>query len=238
MNTVNIQKINSIGKAGHIISNILKVLSIIALVALIFAAVIMFCLPADLFRVDMAGSANLTVDMSTLGISGSEISPEDLEGAFSGEDMGSLTVDGMDFSFSGSEVRLEGDTLVFTADAGVQEAVSIRSIRVILIMAMIAMIGTLICTVFASSFCKSLSLCDSPFRVEVVKKMEALAWSMLALPIINSVTESLGKSVGTGNINITLSIDLTVVLILLAMFALVAIFKHGAQLQQEADETL
>lgn len=236
--TANIQTINNIGKAGHILSSILKVLSIIAIVGLVIAIIAMFCLPSDLFRIDLEGSAVVSVDISTLGLSGSEVNREELNSAFSGEDMGSIRLDGMDFSFSGSAVQLVGDTLVFSADAGAREVFSVDMIRIILIMALIAVIGTLVCTVFAASFCKSLSVCESPFCADVVKKMEALAWSMLALPVINSVTQSLAQSAGTGNVNITLNLDLTEVLILLAMFALVAIFKHGAQLQQEADETL
>lgn len=236
MKPATIEKVNGLGKAGYILANITKVFLIIVLVALVLGTVVCFAIPTDLFTVRFDSQAAIDIDCGTLGITADQLDPDELNAAMAEENvMGSLTIQGMDIFFDG--ISVSGDTVTISG-AGNATLYGIGMIRIILLMGLLSLAVYLVCTFFIAGFCKALSQCKTPFEAELVKKMQTLAWAMLALPFISSLTESLTESVLSGSIHIQLSIDLMEVILILAMFALSYIFKYGAQLQQESDETL
>jgi hypothetical protein len=91
---------------------------------------------------------------------------------------------------------------------------------------------------FASSLCKAFRDCETPFEDNVIKKMQNLAYSLIPWVFVSAATDSVVSSLTTNMVAITFGIDFGVVLIILIVFALVYIFKYGAVLQQESDETL
>lgn len=236
MKPATIEKINGLGKAAYIIATILKVLTIVGIVGVIIGMIVSFALPEDLLQVNFTGSASVEVDISTLGLQISETDRNAMEEAFANRnETGTLTLNSMELSFQG--IRTEGDHIILDAQGG-GNIFSTGSLRVILICALLALIATLVCMIFICKFSKSLKTCTTPFDPDLVHKMQQLAWAMLSLPVINSMTQSVANSISSGSIQISLSVDLGEVILILAMFALSYIFKYGAQLQLESDETL
>ena len=72
----------------------------------------------------------------------------------------------------------------------------------------------------------------------MIRKMQQLAWALVCLPFASSIAESISTSIMTGRVSIGLHIDMMEVIVILAVFALTYIFKYGAVLQRESDETL
>lgn len=236
MKPASIEKINGLGKAAHIIATILKVFTIIGIVGVIIGMIVSFALPEDLIQINFTGSASVEVDISTLGFQISEADRSAMEEAFADHSAnGTLTINSMELAFQ--NIRTEGDRIILDAQGG-GNIFSTASLRIILICALLALIATLVCMIFICKFSKSLKTCSTPFDPDLVRKMQQLAWAMLALPVINSMTQSIANSISSGNIQISLSIDLAEVILILAMFALSYIFKYGAHLQQQSDETL
>lgn len=236
MKPASIEKVNGLGKAGYILANIAKAFMIIGLIVLLIATIVMFAIPSDLVNIQMNAQADIGIDLGTLGITADQLNTEELNAALEEESVtGSLSIQGMELLLNGLSVDGTNITLSASGSAGMY---GFSAIRIILIMALLTLGVYLVCTFFIAGFCKTLSQCKSPFEAEVVKKMQVLAWAMLALPFISSLTSSLSESALSGNIHIQLSIDLMEIILILAMFALSYIFSYGAQLQRESDETL
>ena len=72
----------------------------------------------------------------------------------------------------------------------------------------------------------------------MIRKMQQLAWALVCLPFASSIAESISESILLSSLRIGLHIDLMEVIVILAVFALTYIFKYGAVLQRESDETL
>lgn len=236
MKPATIEKINGLGKAAYIIASIAKVLTVIGIVGVVIGMIVCFAIPGDLFQANFSGSASIDIHLDTLGIDLADADRAELEAALEeGEADGTLTVNSMEFLFSG--IRTEGNRVIVDAVGG-GTLFSVKSLRVILICALLALIATLVCMIFVCKFSKSLQNCTTPFDPKLVRRMKQLAWAMLSLPVINSLTESMSSLATSGDITIGLSVELSQVILILALFALSYIFQYGAQLQRESDETL
>ncbi len=72
----------------------------------------------------------------------------------------------------------------------------------------------------------------------VIKKMQYFAYSLVPWAVVSMISDSIRESILNNKLSVMFSIDLGVVLIVLVVLLLVHIFKYGAVLQQESDETL
>ena len=100
-------------------------------------------------------------------------------------------------------------------------------------------IMTLVTLFFVGFLCKAFRYCESPFEENVIKKMQNLAISLIPWTIISSIADNfITNLINVGNFELGISIDIKVVLVIILIFVLVYIFKYGAVLQRESDETL
>ena len=84
---------------------------------------------------------------------------------------------------------------------------------------------------------KIMSTCETPFAEDVIKRMTTFANSLVPVAILSMITKGFWESFNSGNM-FDFNIDFGVVLLVAVVYVLVMIFKYGAELQQEADETL
>ena len=92
---------------------------------------------------------------------------------------------------------------------------------------------------FVGALCKAFRYCESPFEENVIKKMQNLAISLIPWTIISSIAESFVTNLlNVGRFEFGIGVDFNVVLVIALIFVLVYIFKYGAVLQRESDETL
>ncbi len=231
-----IQKINGFGKAGRIIANICKILVIIAIVAVIVATVILFILPKDLVQIRIDAHADVTVNYGQLGSFTKLLTPSTAEDILEEiQEESKFEFNGMEFAMDTAEVTDESILIGATAQLN---TLDMGHIRIVLIFAIFALALVLVSMHFICSFCKALEVCKSPFEDNMIRKMQQLAWALLCLPFASSIAESISTSIMTGRLSIGLHIDLMEVIVILAVFALTFVFKYGAVLQRESDETL
>lgn len=231
-----IQKINGFGKAGRIIANICKILVIIAIVAVIVATVIMFILPTDLVQIRVDAHADVAVNYGELSSFDKLLTPS------TAEDILEEIQEDSDFNFNGIEFAMDtaevtDEAILIGATAQVR-TLDMGHIRIVLIFAIFALALVLVSMYFICSFCKTLEVCKSPFVDNMIRKMQQLAWALLCLPFASSIAESISTSIMTGRLSIGLHIDMMEVIVILAVFMLTYVFKYGAVLQRESDETL
>ena len=90
-------------------------------------------------------------------------------------------------------------------------------------------------------------VCRSPFDEAVIRRMNIFAWTLIVCAVVGSFAGSAAQSavmafqnagIHVGAKNFGVSLDLYPIFAALIVFFLCMIFRYGAQLQQEADETL
>ena len=236
MSNTAIQKINSFGKAGNIIANICKVLVIIAIVAVILATIVMFALPKDLVQIRVDAHADVAVDYSLLGIDREQVETDEVKEAL--EEIqadGNLSINGLEFALDG--LSFEDGSILIGANGEVSDF-DMGMIRFVLIFALVGLVLLAVIMHFVCAFTKALSQCQTPFEESVIRKMRNLGWAMLCMPLVSSFVNSVSTSITTGRLSLGLNIDMIEVILILAVFMLTYVFKYGAVLQQESDETL
>ena len=224
-----IQKINKIGKISSIIALIAKILVGIALVATLAGAVVCFALPKSLMNISMESEMIMEMDLSSIGVN---ISEE--ERAMMQENM-RLEMNGEASEFT--EVELSGNTMTMRGDFE-RFTISMKDIGGFLILAFVTLTMTFITLVFVGGLCKAFRDCKTPFEEMVIKKMQHFAYALIPWTITATISNSLSDSLMNQKISLNFTLDLGIILVVLVVLVLVHIFKYGAVLQQESDETL
>ncbi len=236
MKTDAITKINKIGNIGNIITIIARILAFIIL-ALGIAGTIFFAVtPADFIKFQLNGDAMVDVNLSAIDI---HLTEEEQGKLQSNLESGSLTVTtgpaSSELELNSAIVKEDGFTLHANGD---MMNFSLHNIFFPLLAACIYIIMTIVTLFFIGALCKAFSACESPFDNDVIIKMKHLAFSLIPWVILSSITNGLIDGFMTGKFNITTSINLDTVIVILLIFVLTYIFQYGAILQQESDETL
>lgn len=239
-----IKNINKIGKVSYIAAVVAKSFVVVGLVASLLVSILCFTVLGDKVKMGMTGQVDLEMDCEALDINYEELDSMDEDDmtvkqqklqignaqvgtvvSISDKDYKSMDVEIKDGTMF---AKLESEEISFTA----------KDFGVLMILASISLIMTIVTISFAQSLCKEFRDCTSPFDSKVIKKMQNLAISLIPWTIISSVINSTVDSFMKGGIQLSFTLDLGVVLVVLIVFVLVYIFKYGAVLQQESDETL
>lgn len=78
--------------------------------------------------------------------------------------------------------------------------------------------------------------CETPFTQEIVKSLSRLAWAILPAYLCNGLYQGYTLYLEKGKLMPTY--DLSHVVLILCVFVLAQVFKFGAALQTQSDETL
>lgn len=215
-------KINKVGKISYIITMICKILMIIGLVCCVVASVLLFMLPSTAIKVTQSGAMHVEVSMEDLG---GFVPVEDLEIESSGQRYVPIT---MDVTEDGMTIDLASEEFGF----------DLHEVAWFMVMISVVLLISVVTLSFIGSLCKAFRDCESPFEAQVIEKMQNLAICLIPWTIVSSIGDSVSSSMLSGGMEWSFSIDLGVVLVVMIVLILVYIFKYGAVLQQESDETL
>lgn len=230
-----IRKINDVGKTGRIFSMIAMILACVGLVGLLIGIAALLLVPEDLIRLDVTSGLRVTVDPTAVGLSADEMDFEDLEDFH-------LTLNGNNYTFheasvEGSGITVSDGKIILDTDASIREF-GLRTLLVPMLAALLSVVLALVTLAFVFRLCKAFEKCASPFEQKVIDRLIALACALIPWALFSGFTDSLSQSVFSNQIHLTFRLDLGMVLVVLIIFGLAFIFKYGAILQQESDETL
>lgn len=241
-----IQRIKEVGKISRVITIIAKILVIVGIVITLVGAVMCFALPKDAVKVNVAGVADMDINYEALGVSEQEFMEEM-------DQQSGLDVKTTDVQFGGTDspfslriseqdykpvdVVYENGSVKAKMESDGTE-ITLRDIGGMLLVASVALVMMLVILSFVEALCKAFRDCSTPFEEKVIKKMQNLAISLIPWGIISPVITSALESFMQGGLHLNFTIDMGLMLIVLIVFLLVHIFKYGAILQQESDETL
>ena len=232
------KRINTIGKIGRILSMILIVLVILASIATLVGTVVAAQLPSENINVVADG----TVDISSDGDLFTKLK-EQLEVAQK-DNSAQLKVAGEDVLIADDDDILENAKLSETDDGykidfnSKKVSLGLNRIVYALISTLVYLICVVVTLFMLRKLMKSLEKCDSPFNDLTVKGMKMFGYSLIPFVVLRSIVESAWGSITSLDLNVGLNIDLTMVFVVLVIFALSMIFTYGAELQRQSDETL
>jgi len=234
MKTEIITKVNKIGKAGEIISNIGKVIISIGAIACLVAGIILTVLPDDMVMIHVDGKAAVEINMPMVGNNivtsdGSNV----VIGSVSAN--GSLELNGIEYGIVGMTSTEKGFLMEAEADG---YTLSFNQLTSTVYLAAVTCVVIWVAMHFISKLCKLFKECETPFTEEIVQALKKLAIALIPMAFLSNLTTSVTESIMTGNVNIVIGVDVTTILLVLLVFMLSAIFSYGTMLQQESDETL
>ncbi|MGN0658025.1 MAG: DUF2975 domain-containing protein [Emergencia sp.] len=251
MNTTTVKRINKFGRVGKIVTVVLIVIMLIGTAAAAAGSVFLSRLPEDAVSVKVAGRAEIRADenffqkyfgLFTDGFSYStdELSEEDLE-----NDMTALPDEGrvdMKMSVNGAEfskavMRSEDGKKILEAETGEYEY-RIKDLIIVLVSAILLMLSAAAALFFLRKLFACIETCETPFSEDIVKALQRFTVSLVPVAVISSAAETLSNSLLIPGAGLDIKLDGGMIIACIVAFCLGTVFRYGAQLQKESDETL
>jgi len=236
------KKVNRIGIVGQIVSIILIVLMAAACVALLASGVVLAVLPQDAVVIGVSTDMDVTVGNSLIGAVRDQIpdDPTELDAI--------MKVNGTEFVDMQMEKTADG--LMIHA---ISDRVQFNLHRMVYAMfaGLVYCATLLVVFIFLKRLADGFRRCDTPFADDVVKRMTVFAWVLVGGAVVSSIAESIANAMMQRSLDLSFalnpagldtgfefSFNFAPIFIALIVLFLVMIFRYGAQLQKEADETL
>ena len=108
----------------------------------------------------------------------------------------------------------------------------------ILIIAVIFIVFCIVAAHLVEKLCRTFRECETPFTEDISDHLKKVAISFIPVAILVPIVENGVDGFLLGKVNLVFSVDLLTVFLVLMIFMLAWIFRYGAALQQESDETL
>ncbi len=244
MNTLAMKtKVNRIGLLGKIVSIVLIVLMAVSCVALVASGIILAALPDDSVTVGMTTNMDIQVNKNLMGPYFHQIRDEDME-----KINASIRINGDEFSEMTAEKTETG--LLFNGSTD-RITFQIGRLTSAAIAGLIYCACLLVVFVFLLRLSDAFRTCDTPFSDLVIKRMSVFAWVLLGGAAVSAVAEGVVNTLLSRNLDLEfainpvgmdtgfhVSVNFAPIFIALIVLFLTIIFRYGAQLQQQADETL
>ena len=237
MNSSIKKKVNGIGLAGKIVSIILIVCMAVGCFFLLVGTIALAAVPKDAVRLTANTGVELSIDKGSIVIKGLD----DIESVDK-----ALKIAGIDLDLDNPdpdipvEFNTDGDAIVASIPPMRYEFTA-RDLIPVLLTGLITCAAMLVIFVFLLRLADAFRTCDSPFDEKVIKRMMTFAWVLLGGAVLMGVNFT-GSLNGMGIVDkfggLSYSTRFAPILIALIVLFLSAVFRYGAQLQKEADETL
>ncbi len=224
MKNENIRKINTLGKVSRILLIIMRIALIVGIVACLIISVAFLTVPkTDVITADGTVSAQIKVDCEQLP-------------PFFSDDMLGIDENDIDFDAFGTGIKwlveeneIDGD-LIYDINGELDidnSSAVISGISATMAVSAVLCAVMLVVVIFGGKLAKALEVCNSPFEENVLKAMRNFAFSLIPVAVLEILWNGIMSLI---------SLTTAFIVIVVIMFAF--IFKYGAELQKESDETL
>ena len=236
MENSNIKKINIAGKIGYIISIFLIIAVIVAMVAIGILTVGACTILNDDINVKFATDINVNSKGNFLNTLNYFVSIDGVK------DLNNLTEeakDGIklnDKDISEISVKEENGGLLINAKTN-DVTISMNKIIVSLVATLIFLVAITVSLYMLKALMKSLKNCKTPFSEDIIKNMTRFGYSLVCVVVLEILCSGFWSSLKAVS-NYEFSVDLGSILLVAIIYILITVFKYGAKLQQESDETL
>lgn len=227
-----IAKIQKFGKIGYTISKIVMVISIILFIIIFIITLLFSLFPRKRFTMYTSGQAVFEMDLT--GVADDlEIDQKAKESMIDG----TFAFSAWDDEYELVDIRQDGNIIKLVGESE-PTVFRYQDLSIIGFFAGIWFILEMLVIHFLKKLCKIFSVCETPFTQEIIDIMPKLFYSLIPLTVFSMFGNSIIESVIKGKLEILMELDGLVVVAIVLVFLLTFIFKYGAMLQQESDETL
>lgn len=233
------RKVNRIGLAGQIISIILIVSMALSCLTCIVFGVVLAYMPEDLLSIHLSTDIDTTIRKTVFGKHFDEIAKSISQEQANNQDFG-------------ASIDCTDDELIMHVESG---SIVFRLTKIVpaLFVKMFYFALLLVVCIFLKRLSDKFRQCDTPFDNGVIHRMTIFAWVLLGGSILSHIALMASDillvnaldfmSEVSLNINYSISMQefsagLPLVIIALIVLFLTMIFRYGAQLQKQSDETL
>lgn len=235
MKNSSIKKINTAGLIGYIVSIILIVGAIAGMVGIGIVTAGAIAVSKNDVNVKVATNIKVNSTGNFLDKLNSFISIDGIE------DLSTLTDDAKDDLKINdshiSEISVQEEDGGLNINAKTNEiTISMKKIIIALILAFIFLGSVTVTLYMVKALMKSLKECETPFAEEVIKNMTRFATSLICVVILQFIFGGFWSSLTTGKYDFNINIES--ILLVAVIYILITVFKYGAALQHESDETL
>lgn len=219
MKSETIKKINTFGKVGRIICTIGKVAMMITTIVFLLLFFLINLLPTESIKLELTSdnSAKFTVSDNMQWLD-------------------------LDLNEGGGTIKIGNDTYQIMDGDGlplsIKKTIRFADLKWVVILAISSTVASYICLRFGGKLCKEIQNCETPFTEAVAACITKLAWGLVALLAIETISMPIVEMLLGLTNDFSINIDLLSVLLILCVFMLSFVFKHGITLQTESDETL
>lgn len=228
-----IKKVNGIGNAGNVIALICRILLIIAFVGTLIALIACFVMPKTLFEASVGANLQVKVDFSGIA-SFTEQQRAQIESALSNAASNGLS-DSFDGTITGYEVTSSAVSLLLTTPSS---TFGVKNLVALLVVGMVSIAAAYVVLYFVGSLCRAFRDCFSPFDFSVIREMKKFAFSLVGWAVVSLIISFVTDQFIVPNAQGSVGLNIGIVLLVLVILGLCGIFRYGAALQQEHDETL
>lgn len=226
-----VAKINKFGKIGEIIAQISRIIVILGAVILLAAGILMLAMPKDFITMDYYVGMDMMVNLDAVGETITEDDMAELEA-----DAYTVTTSDTEMVIVDVEADEEANTLNVKFASEPTNMFNATKIVIFILLQLLLMVVIFITITFIVKLCKEFKTCETPFSEGVIKRIKQVGFSLIPWCIVYPTAEAAADFMVSNNLNI--SIDIGMIIMVLVVLALAHIFKYGAMLQQESDETL
>lgn len=221
-------KVNKIGKAGRAVSIILIVLLSIGAFGLLVGGVICAALPKDAVQVSVQPNVDVLVNKSLAGEDWGRIDEllTEAQGKV-GEEFEGVTLD-----------KTEDGLMVHVSDLDELKSFNIQDALKAICAGLIGIASAIVTVVMFLKLCDAFKTCRSPFDEPVIQRMNIFAWTLIVCAVVGAFAKGAVSAAMAGLGKMSFDLSLTPIFTALVVFFLCMIFRYGARLQREADETL
>ena len=219
------KKINLFGKVGKIISMIIIICLLVAEGFMLVGTIVLAALPEDAVSVDIRNNTDFKVSSKYMDVEDEQIM----------------------LKLGGSEVavgKLDNENVVKNDDGTVSIQANTpdahfetRDAIKIMIPAMISLAAVVTALYFLRALMKAFQNCETPFADEVIRKMRNFSIALIPTMAVSMFCDGMMKMM-MGGASAPFSVNFANVGFVVIIFILTAVFRYGAQLQKQADETV
>lgn len=229
MDNKSVARMNKVGKVGKIVTLVIIVFAILAAVGTAVTAITATAIPKNTIEARVSAQTDVTLSKDVFG---------DLNGVI--VDAVSQHVGKLDNVLSGSvDVKAEnadGNAVIHVNADNLK--VQSGSFAPAIWIGFVNIVAFIVCAFFFKGLMGELEISRSPFTEGVVDKMRRFAIALLAVSIATSVLNAVFGCILMGGHMFSLSLNLGSIITAVIIFVLAIVFRYGAQLQKESDETL
>ena len=236
-----IDRINALGKVGGIVINVLKGITIAVMVLIVISYLFLDSLGKGIVSINVCDKVELSMDLREFGFIYSEKDKDEQKQyeKFHFDTDYKAVFDEPQAGFGKVVVgELIKTKLILAGKNDVEvDNIYVDKADTYLLASFAYSIIIFISLVFAGRFFKALRYSHSPFGEFVIKNMQKFAYSLIPWGVFGP-SFSVASVSSIKQYSVSMGLNFVTIFVIIVLLFLVYVFKYGALLQQESDETL